>query len=81
MRYRILRNECYKYQVEKQQFGQEWELITRRENGASEPREFSSYQYARDHIQDLIEAPEQERKRNAWTVIETVEDPNEQENT
>lgn len=77
MKFRILVNECRIYRVERlsQTLG-EWVLCCTTdlmaENG-ERPIEFGSSTQARDWIQTEIEAPEQERKRNTWKVVEEIE--------
>ena len=78
MKFHILVNECGDYRVEKLVEGEdEWKLCFMPGGGDKLPWEFQNYQAARDYIQGEIEAPEWERKRNTWKVVEEVEEKEE----
>ena len=80
MKYRIIVNECRQYRVEKLvQRGHpimEWKLC-HDYTISQTPLEFSTREDAMDWIQLQIEAPEWERKRNTWTVVEEISDEQE----
>lgn len=81
MKYRIIVNECGVYRVEKLVVPEDdpadaqWTLqmeLSELDGVIVGPREFDSWQHAMDWIGEQIEAPEWERKRNTWSVVEEV---------
>ena len=71
MKFHILVNECGDYRVEKLVEGEdEWKLCCKPDDEL--PWEFQNWQAAMDFIQTEIEAPEWERKRNTWKVVDEM---------